>query len=281
MAAVLACGSGAALSHVSAARLWRIVPTGRTGAEERIEVIPTGPTGGQERIEVIPTGGDERIEVTVPRHRRPRATGVLVHRRALSPHDLVTRDRISVTTPVRTLLDLATRFSSAQLERAISSADILGLVDSETLRSSLELRRGEHGIAALRRVLDRRTFVVTESELERRFLIIARRAGLPPPEAGVLVNGFKVDFFWRDLGLIVETDGLRYHRTPAQQSNDRKRDQAHATAGLTPLRFTHSQITREPESVASTLVQVARRLRRTGEASAGPSAAELPGSGRP
>jgi very-short-patch-repair endonuclease len=69
-----------------------------------------------------------------------------------------------------------------------------------------------------------------------------------------------VDFHWPDLGLVVETDGLRYHRTAAQQTRDRLRDQAHAAAGLTTLRFTHAQVRYEPEHVRATLAKVARRL---------------------
>ena len=80
----------------------------------------------------------------------------------------------------------------------------------------------------LRRMLDRRTFTLTDSHLERLMLPLIRRAGLGRPETGCLVNGFRVDFYWPDLGLVVETDGLRYHRTPAQQTRDRLRDQAHA-----------------------------------------------------
>lgn len=74
------------------------------------------------------------------------------------------------------------------------------------------------------------------------------------------MNGFKVDFLWPELGLVVETDGLRYHRTPAQQARDRRRDQAHAASGLTPLRFTHAQVCHEPGQVLATLLAVARRL---------------------
>jgi very-short-patch-repair endonuclease len=111
----------------------------------------------------------------------------------------------------------------------------------------------------LREVLDRRTFTLTDSELERRFLPIARSDGLPPPRTGHYLNGFKVDFFWPELGLVVETDGLRYHRTPAQQSRDRLRDQAHTAAGLTPLRFTHAQVRFEPRHVRATLEAAARR----------------------
>ena len=98
-------------------------------------------------------------------------------------------------------------------------------------------------------MLDRRTFRLTDSELERRFLPLARAAGLPVPLTRQRVNGFEVDFFWPDLGLVVETDGLRYHRTPAQQARDRLRDQAHTAAGLTPLRFTHAQVRFEPGHV--------------------------------
>jgi very-short-patch-repair endonuclease len=73
------------------------------------------------------------------------------------------------------------------------------------------------------------------------------------------VNGYRVDFHWPELGLVVETDGLRYHRTPTQQARDRRRDQAHTAAGLTPLRFTHHQVAHEAQSVETTLRAVVRR----------------------
>ena len=117
------------------------------------------------------------------------------------------------------------------------------------------------GIGRLREALDRRTFTLTDSELERRFLPLARQVGLPLPETGSYVNGFKVDFYWPELGLVVETDGLRYHRTPAQQARDHVRDQTHLAAGLTPIRFTHGQVRHTPDHVRMTLEAVARRLR--------------------
>jgi very-short-patch-repair endonuclease len=120
---------------------------------------------------------------------------------------------------------------------------------------------GRRGAAALRRALDRPTFAVTDSELERRFLPIARRAGLPQPQTGVRLNGFRVDFYWPDLGLVVETDGLRYHRTSAEQGRDRLRDQAHTAAGLTQLRFTRAQVVFDAAHVESTLAAVASRVR--------------------
>ena len=109
----------------------------------------------------------------------------------------------------------------------------------------------------LRKLLDRQTFTLTDSALERLFLPIARRAGLPPPLTGQLVNGYKVDFYRPALALVVETDGLRYHRTPAQQARDRLRDQAHLAAGLRPLRFTHGQVKFEPAYVQTVLAAVA------------------------
>jgi very-short-patch-repair endonuclease len=74
------------------------------------------------------------------------------------------------------------------------------------------------------------------------------------------VNGFRVDFFWPGLGLVVEVDGLRYHRTPAQQARDRLRDQSHTAAGCTELRFTYAQIRYDPDHVRTILGRVARRL---------------------
>src|SRR5256885_671482 len=80
----------------------------------------------------------------------------------------------------------------------------------------------------------RRTFTKTRSDLERDFIPLARAAGLPRPLTQQIVSGHEVDFYWPELGLVVESDGLRYHRTPAQQAKDRRRDQTHTAAGLTP-----------------------------------------------
>jgi very-short-patch-repair endonuclease len=158
------------------------------------------------------------------------------------------------------LIDLALRLSIGRLEAAVNEAVKQGLVDPEALRSQLAERAGTPGVAPLRAVLDRRTFRLTDSELERRFLRLIRRAGLPLPDTQQIVNGFRVDFYWPDLGLVVETDGLRYHRTAAQQARDRRRDQAHLAAGLTPLRFTHAQVVHEADHVRATLLAAIERL---------------------
>jgi very-short-patch-repair endonuclease len=103
----------------------------------------------------------------------------------------------------------------------VNSADKLGLIDPEALRGEIDGHRGMDGVKRLRRVLDRRTFALTDSELERRFLRLVNRARLPLPKTQQRVNGFRVDFLWPEFRLIVETDGLRYHRTAPQQSRDR------------------------------------------------------------
>jgi very-short-patch-repair endonuclease len=198
----------------------------------------------------------------VPARARCRRRGIVAHRRVvLGENDVTSHHGIPVTTPVCTLVDLAPRLGKRGLEKAIKEAEAQELVDPETLRAALDEMHGRRGVTALRETLDRQTFVLTDSELERRFLPIARRAGLPAPKAQRTVNGYRVDFYWPELGLVVETDGLRYHRTPGQRAADRVRDQAHTAAGLTPLRFTHAQVRYARRHVEETLRTITERLR--------------------
>jgi len=244
LGAVLACGAEAVLSHESAAALWGIRGM-RIGDE--VERARPG-----------------TIHVSVSADSTHRRNGIRAHRRRSLPRDDRARhQRIPVTAPGRTLIDIAAGLSPNALERAVNEADRLGLIDPESLRSDLDAHQGVDGAPALRRVLDRRTFALTDSELEWRFLRLVRRAGLPAPLTQQRVNGFRVDFYWPELELVVETDGLRYHRTPNQQSKDRVRDQVHTAAGLTPLRFTHAQVAFEPERVVELLGSVAKRISRS------------------
>jgi very-short-patch-repair endonuclease len=233
MAAILACGSGAVLSHSSAGALWGLLRK-----------------------------DSSRPQVSVPHANRHRRAELAVHRRnpaALA--DATTHDRIPVTSPTRTLVDLAATSTPREIEALINQADKLDRIDPEALRAAVD-GLSDPGAPALRLVLDRATFTLTDSELERRFLPIARRAGLPKPETQASVNGYRVDFYWPELALVVETDGLRYHRTPAQQARDTVRDNAHRVVGLVPVRFTHAQVRYEPEYVESVLVAVSRGLPR-------------------
>jgi very-short-patch-repair endonuclease len=201
-----------------------------------------------------------RIHVSVGGSKTHRLTGIRIHRRRCLPDsDRSVCDRIPVTSPARTLIDLATVLEPSRLETAVNSADKRDLIDPERLRWEIEAHRGTAGVPALRNLLDRATFSLTDSELERRFLRLVRRAGLPPPETQQRVNGYRVDFYWPELKLIIETDGIRYHRTPTQQSRDRARDQAHVAAGFVALRFTHAQVCYDPEHVVMTLRSVLKR----------------------
>jgi very-short-patch-repair endonuclease len=233
MAAVLACGRHAVLSYESAAALWGIRDRERS-----------------------------RVEVSVPPETRRQHRALALHRRALSKEDITRRVGIPVTSPTCTLIDLASRIRPGELEAAISEADRLDLVDPDRLRGAVDRLSHRSGLPALRQVLDRRTFRVTHSELERRFLPIASEAGLAGPRTQVWFGPYRVDFYWPELGLVVETDSLRYHRTASQQQLDRVRDQFHLAAGRTPLRFTHAQVFHEPAHVRETLASVVRRLQR-------------------
>jgi very-short-patch-repair endonuclease len=229
---MLACGPKAVLSHGTAVAWWGI---------------------GEER------GG--LIHVSVPKHVRRRLPGIRVHRRSnLKPAEVLEVEGIRVTCPATTLVDIAHESREPAVEQAIKEADKRDLIDPEALRAALESMPVRPGKGCMRRILDRHTFVLTASELERLFVPIARRAGLPKPDTGVELNGFETDFFWPELGLVVETDGLRYHRTPAQQTRDRRRDQAHSAAGLIPLRFTHAQVRYEPAHVERILRRVVKRI---------------------
>jgi very-short-patch-repair endonuclease len=236
MAAVLACGDDAVLSHRSAGALYEI-------CEERNEVI----------------------EISVRGTSEPRRDGLRVRTRpALSSQEVGTLNRIPITSPVRTMIDLATELPRPRLERAVNEADKREVIDTEVLRDALDERAGEQGVRPLRTLLDRETFVLSDEELERLFRPIAFSSGLPLPKTKEMVNGYEVDFFWPGLGLVVETDGRRYHRTPLAQARDIERDQTHAASGLTPLRFTHHQVRYRPERVRRLLAETAARLNRRG-----------------
>ncbi|HEX3360176.1 MAG TPA: DUF559 domain-containing protein [Solirubrobacterales bacterium] len=237
MAAVLACGGAgkAALSHSSAAALLGI---------------------GVEQVSAI--------EVTRLSPDPIRIPGIKVYRRpTLKPGWYGLYEGIPVTSPVQTLIDLATRHGRPAMERYVNESDRLRLVRTDELRKALEWHAGEPGVGRLREILDRRTFRYTRTELERVFIPLAREAGLPLPRTSVYVSGHEVDFHFDELGLVVETDGLTYHRTPAQQAKDRVRDQDHSAAGLTQLRFTHAQIKFEPERVVRILRATASWLRQS------------------
>ncbi len=232
MGASLACGDGAVLSHGSAAALWGF------GVES-----------------------PGLIDVSLPPGRSARLREIRTHRRAqLRPAAVAAHKGIPVTSPVQTLIDEATRLSPGQLEREVNEADKLDRVRADALHAALDEHRGEPGVLALRALLDPLSFRLSDSELERIFWPLARAAGLSAPETKAWVNGYEVDFFWPELGIVVETDGLRYHRTASQQRRGLERDQAHLAAGMLPLRFSHWQVKHDGKHVRDVLRRTARRV---------------------
>jgi very-short-patch-repair endonuclease len=229
MVAVKQCGNQAVLSHLTAAvhyGIWKREP--------------------------------RQIHVTVPRCANPKPGGVKLHRRG----EVVSRRwrGVPVTTIDETVIDCTTLLSRDDVEHLINQADIKGLTDPERLRRAAARAKRRPGARELRRIIDIATFQFTRSQLERTFIPIALRAGLPRPLTAQWVTGYEVDFYWPELKLVIETDGLRYHRTPQQQAKDLARDQKHVASGLTCCRFSHGQIRYEPKRVEAVLRALAERL---------------------
>jgi very-short-patch-repair endonuclease len=224
MAAVLACGPGAVLSHRSAAALWRIRPAWH------------GP------IDVTVAG-------TQPRSRR----GIRIHRsRAL---EAAHREGVPVTAPARTLLDIAALVSERDLARAVEEAQVLRLTTPNALMA--QVGRGRSGSTALKAVLKRgHEPSLTRSEAEALLLELIREAGLPAPETNARLLGYEVDFLWRDAKVVVEVDGFAFHSTREAFERDRRRDARLLAAGYRVVRFTYRQIVAEPAFIVNTLTGI-------------------------
>jgi hypothetical protein len=232
MAAVLACGPDAVLSHRSAAYLWGLV------AEL------SGP-----------------IDVTAPNRRGRSPEGVAAHRDgSLQPIDKTVRFGIPCTSPARALLDYAGVAPEWEVRKAVGQAEVLGLLDRRQLRALLRRGRRRRGVARLRLILDtlhpqtRRT----RGELERLFLAMCIKADLPQPEVNVWLDvpgggPLQADFLWRDARLIVEADSRAFHDTAAAFEQDRKREQRFQSAHWRVTRCTWKQVEREPRRLVTTI----------------------------
>jgi very-short-patch-repair endonuclease len=226
MAAVLACGPGAALSHASAAALWEI------RASDAVY-----------------------IDVTARRTGRKRP-GLRIHRpRTLPPNEVTDRYGIPTTTPARTILDLAATLQPDRLNRVLDRAERQELTDYPALDALASAHPGHRGAAKLTRALRTHTAgaVPTRSELERRFLALCEASGLEKPHVNDRLADLEVDFIFRRHRLAIETDSWEFHRTRQAFERDRRRDAILTRAGYRTLRFTHRQITSERGTVAATI----------------------------
>jgi predicted transcriptional regulator of viral defense system len=230
LAAVLAAGPGAVLSHRAAGHLWGL----RAGAAG--------------------------VTVTIPRHRAgPR--NVKVHQsRVLGGADVTEREGIPVTTVARTLLDLAGVVSARDLARAVDTAERHELFDLTAMEGVLSRARGRRGAAALRRAIAAWQPRHTRSELEDRFAELMARSPLPPPDLNVLLDGqqsqHEIDAFWPSQGLVVQLDGFAFHRTRRDRERDAATDADLELAGLRVVRLTWEEVTRHADRTVRRLAVI-------------------------
>ena len=221
---MLACGRGAVISHRTAASWWQLLPY---PAEQR------------------------PVDITVVGRHPGRRAGIAVHRVAcLNRRDFWIRDSIPITTPARTLLDLAASVSPDELDRAFAEAQVLRLVNARRLEDQIERNPGRRGLRALRRLIAAGP-ALTRSEAERRFLRLVRNAGLAEPQANVKLGDYEVDFLWADKRLVVEVDGFAAHHTRRAFERDRDRDASLAAAGYAVVRVTWRQLIDRPQAVVA------------------------------
>jgi hypothetical protein len=239
MAAVLACGPGAVLSHRSAAALLELRDWGAT-----------------------------KIDVTVRRRSSRRHEGIAVHRSTtLTANDVTAVNNIPCTSVARTLLDLAEVVTHRRLERAFDQAEIAEVFDLRAIEDVLARNLARAGARAVREVLDTHYIgkTPTWSENEEALLAITRPLGIPDPDTNqfvVLDDGgppIRVDFVWRDRRLAIEADSGKWHLSRQRFETDRQRDQRLIAAGWTVIRTTWGQMKFRPHELRPVLVKLLLR----------------------
>lgn len=193
------------------------------------------------------------MHVTVVARDARRLENVHVHRiRQLHPSDARSRHGIPTTSPARTLLDLATKVSHRDLDRAVNEARVTKLVSDTSLDEQFSRYPHHRGKAALTRALQLEP-AFTRSKGERRLLALVRKARLPLPVTNTELHGYEADHLWRDQRLVVEVDSYDVHTTRAAFESDRRRDANLQSRGYRVLRVTWRQLTEEPEALVATL----------------------------
>jgi very-short-patch-repair endonuclease len=228
--ALLTCGPHAVLSHTTAARLLGLLE-------------------------------DDAVHVTIRGRHGPSPNAVHVHRTTrLNRSEVRVVDGLPTTSPLRTLVDLASAVDIRMLERAVEEALIQGLTSRRQLRHALGATNGRRGIAKLRAILDQhREPGVTRSEAERRFRALLRAAQLPEPRTNVRIHGVEVDCYWPELGVVVEVQSQRFHLSKAALERDTRKAARLTAAGLTVSYVTWLQMREEPYAVVARVAQLLAR----------------------
>jgi Transcriptional regulator, AbiEi antitoxin len=256
MAAVLACGEGAVLSHRSAARLHE-----------------------------LRNYGYYRIEVTIPRRSTLHHSGVAVHTSTtLTAADVTVINNIPVTTVARTLFDIAECVTARQLERAFDQADIMNALYIPAINDQLARNPTRRGAAAVHHLLHTHYIgsTPTENDFEEAFLALTRSIGLPDPTPQFYVDPgdgeppIRLDFAWPDRRIAVETDGNRTHGTRWAFEADRRRDQRLIAAGWTVIRTTWLQLTQRPHELKPILLKLLGPASPNGRGKPGVAGAPIP-----
>jgi very-short-patch-repair endonuclease len=229
-AALLALGESAVLSHQSAAHLWNLLPR------------PADP-----------------VRVTVAPGRNAARPGIAIHRAALDPQDIRRRHRLALTSPPRTILDLAADTASGDLEHIVADAAYRGLASEEELRDQIERNPRRRGVRALARVLGfpegpQRT----RSQAERRMLRLLREAGIGDFVLNHRVHGYEVDVLWRDYSFAIEIDGYDGHSSRVAFERDRLKVAKLKARGLDVMPVSARQVRDDPHGVVARAMQALR-----------------------
>jgi len=235
IAAVLAGGEGALLSHRSAARLWRVIPL-----------------------------ASKSVDVTCPPGRVVRRKGIVAHESVVAADERMVIDGIPVTSIFRTIFDLAAVLHLRELERAFHEAEVRGLTDRVSLPMLLERYPGRRGAKNLRAVLNSDEPVgITRNDFEEAFLALIDAYGLPRPRmnADLAVRGrfFEIDALWEEQRVALELDSRGVHGTNKRFETDRQRDRILVAEGWKTLRITWRQLQEEPEAIVADLELALRR----------------------
>lgn len=234
MAAVLAVGPNAWLGRLHALALWELIE---------------------------PVAAGTPIHVMVAGANRASRSGIMVHRvTSLDADEHTVRAGIPVTSVTRTLLDVAGILGRRELETVFAKGERTGQVDSVSLLGLLDRRPRRPGAPVLRELASAATGpALTRSPLEREFLLLIDRGGLPAPHTNVTFGPYELDGLWPDVGLAVELDGFAHHRTRGRFEGDKQKDSWLLSRGITVLRLSWRQITQRP---VPTVVQIGQALAR-------------------
>jgi very-short-patch-repair endonuclease len=231
MAAVLAAGEGAVLSHRSAGRLWGFL-------------APAA----------------EWVDVICPPGRVVRRNGIVSRQTLVGDDERQIVEGIPVTSPFRTLFDLASVLKKRELERALHEVEVRGLTDRVSLPMLLERYPGRRGTRNLRALLESKQLVgVTRNDFEEAFLALIDAHGLPRPRmnADLALRGrfFEIDALWKHQRVALELDSRGVHATPKKFESDRQRDRILVAEGWRTMRVTWQQLQEEPEAILADLRQ--------------------------